>query len=106
MSEPGLDLHEWTTRWEELQEELADDLQRALPDAVRLIEQMLTERGYELREPVTAEGEDADIIRNWLAAREVAMAAEQDDLDPADVEVALDDLREIYDYIVEDRPMP
>ena len=64
---------------------------------MRFVEQMLGERSFQLDDPVTAEGEDADIIRNYLAARELAVAAEQGSPDPEDVEVALDDLREIYD---------
>jgi hypothetical protein len=106
MYEPGLDLHEWETRWAELQDAVADDPVQALPDVARLIEQMLRERGFQLDEPVTAEGEDADMIADYLAAREVARAAQEAQVDLEDVEVALDDLREIYDYITQDRAPP
>ena len=106
MSEPGLDLHEWETRWQELQDAVAEDPALALPDVVRFIEQMLRERGFQLDEPVTEEGEDADIIRDYLAARELAVAAEVGSVEPEDIEVALDDLREIYDYVAQDRAPP
>jgi hypothetical protein len=106
MYEPGLDLHEWETRWQELQDAAAEDRVQTLPEIVRLVEQMLRDRGFELEEPVTAEGEDADIIRDYLAARELAEAAERGSADAEDVEVALEDLRDIYDYIVQDRAPP
>jgi hypothetical protein len=106
MSEPGLDLHEWQTRWQEVQDEVAADPEQAIPEVVHLIEQMLQERGYELGEPVTTEGEDPDIVRTFLAAREIATAAEHDAADPADIQVALDDLAEIHDYLTADRAPP
>jgi hypothetical protein len=73
---------------------------------VRLVETMLRERGFQLDEPVTAGGDDADIVRDFLAARELAAAAETGGADPEDVEVALEDLREIHDYITQDRAPP
>jgi len=106
MVEPGLDLHEWQTRWEELQEAIGDDPAGALPEVVRFIEQILNERGYEPGEPVTAEGDDAEIIRSFQAARELSNAAEQGVLPPEDVTVALDDLREIYEFVAEQRAAP
>jgi hypothetical protein len=106
MSEPGLDLHEWATQWEELQEAASDDPQQALPEIVRFVGEMLRERQFELDEPVTEEGQDADIVRSYLAAREIARAAERTDVDPEDVMVALEGLSEIYDYIIQDRAPP
>ena len=41
MNDPGLDLHEWETRWAELEEALAEDPAGALPDACDLIEETL-----------------------------------------------------------------
>ena len=106
MSEPGLDLHEWETLWQQLQDDSADDPAETLPELVRLVEAILRERGFQLDEPVTAEGHDAEIVRDFLAARELAAAAETGGADPEDVEVALEDLREIHDYITQDRASP
>jgi nucleoside-diphosphate-sugar epimerase len=106
MIEPGLDLHDWETRWQELQELAADEPAETLPEIVRFVEQMLRERRIPLDEPVTAEGDDPDIIRDFLAARDVANAAEAGAADPEDVIVALDNLREIYVYFVTDRAPP
>jgi hypothetical protein len=105
--EPGLDLHEWETRWQELEEAAADAPDEALPEIVRLVGEMMAARGLDLKEPVTAEGEDVDIVRDYLAARDVAGAVEAgNEPDDEDIAVALDDLREIYEYLVSDRAAP
>jgi hypothetical protein len=104
--EPGLDLHEWETRWAELQELAADEPAETLPDVARFVQEMLVERGFELDEPVTAEGEDPDIVRDFLAAKDIARAAEAGAADSEDVDTALENLREIYDYLVSDRAPP
>jgi hypothetical protein len=106
MTEPGLDLHEWETRWAELQDAAADDPVGALAETARFVLQLLAERGFQLDEPVTAAGEDADVVRAFLAAREIAAASEHGGADPDDVATALQDLQEIYDYVVNDRVPP
>jgi uncharacterized protein (UPF0297 family) len=106
MSDPGLDLHEWETRWAELQELAENAPDEALPEIVRAVEEMLTERGYNLENPVAVEGEDPDLVRDFLAAREIARAAETTEVEREDIETALEDLAEIHDYITEDRAPP
>ena len=104
--EPGLDLHEWETRWQELQELAVDEPEQTLPEIVRLIEQMLVERGYDLRNPVIVESEDPDIVRHYQAAKEVGDVAEAGNADPGDIAAALENLTEIHDYLVDDRRTP
>jgi Fe-S-cluster formation regulator IscX/YfhJ len=106
--EPGLDLHEWETRWAELQEMAQEEPDRALPEIVRFIEQALRERAFDLDDPVVTEGEDKDVVANFFAARQIAEAVEDPEasVDPEDVRTALDDLGEIYDYLREDRRLP
>jgi hypothetical protein len=102
--EPGLDLHEWETRWQALQEAAADAPDEALPEIVRFVEEMLTKRGFRLEEPVTTEGEAPDVVRDFLAARDVARLAEMGDADPGDVAAALENLNEIYEYVIDRAP--
>jgi hypothetical protein len=106
--EPGLDLHEWQTRWEELRELAAEEPAETLPELVRFVRGMLeNDRRFDLSNPVVAEGEDPDIVRNFLAAEDTALRIDAGaDAEPADVEAALDDLREIYEYLVADRAAP
>jgi len=106
MTDPGLDLHEWETRWSDLQDQAADAPDEALPEIVRLVEEMLTDRGFDLENPVVVEDESRDIVSDFLAARDIASAAETTALEAEDIQTALDDLAEIHDYLVEDRPGP
>jgi hypothetical protein len=81
-SEPGLDLHEWETRWAELEEALAEDPAGALPDACDLIEETL---GLDYVSD--------ELELSYQAAREVSDAIERgDDVDPGDVGAAVENL--------------
>jgi hypothetical protein len=94
--EPGLDLHDWETRWQQLQDAAADSPQEALPELVRLAEQMLAESGY-------SNGGDPEVLRSFTAAREVALACDAGTADPGDVGQALENLAELHDFLVENR---
>ena len=106
MTDPGLDLQDWETRWSDLQDQVADAPDEALPEVVRLVEEMLTDRGFDLENPVVVEDESRDIVSDFLAARDIARAAETTKLDEDDIQTALENLAEIHDYLVEDRPGP
>jgi hypothetical protein len=106
LTEPGLDLHEWETRWSDLQEQAADAPDETLPELVRLVEEMLAERGFDLENPVVEEGQEAEITRSFQAAREISRAAETTKLEREDIDAALEDLEEIHAYLVEGRAPP
>lgn len=106
MVEPGLDLHEWQTRWQELQDLAVEEPDQTLPEIVRFVRQMLVERDFDVERPVVDEGE-RDIVGNYSAAADVAGRLEAGaDVEPDDVQTALDDLRETYAYLVADRAAP
>ena len=106
MTEPGLDLHEWESQWAQLQEDAADSPDEALPELVRLIEEMLTDRGFDLENPVVVEDESRDIVSDFFAAREISRAADKTKLEQEDIQTAIDDLTEIHDFLVDDRAAP
>lgn len=106
MTEPGLDLHEWATRWSQLEEAAAEDAAGALPEMDRLIEEMLTERGVQLDEVVTEQGDDPDLVRPFLAAREITRVAEAGDVDPGDVGAAIEGYRSLYEHLSSERSAP
>ena len=84
-SEPGLDLHEWETRWAELEEELGANPAGVLPEACDLVEEMLG-----------VSGADGELELALRAAREIADAVERgDDVDPGDIGGAIENLRTI-----------
>ena len=67
MIEPGLDLHHWETRWQQLEDEAVHSPIETLPEMDRLIREMLTTRGFQLEEPVTAEGDDPESSGRYAA---------------------------------------
>jgi uncharacterized protein DUF2795 len=99
-SEPGLDRHEWTTEFAQLEEDMRDDPFGALPALTELVERMLRERGYELQSELDEDG----IVREFADAKEIAAQREQ--ADPGDVAMALQKLVSIYQYVDDERRAP
>ena len=69
MLEPGLDRHEWESEWQALEPEHGDAPADALPEVDDLVARMLEERGYALDDPVAREGEEREVVAEFLAAR-------------------------------------
>jgi hypothetical protein len=104
--EPGLDLHEWTSRFEAIEPDLRDDPAGALPELRRLVEDMLRERGYEPDDPVASEGDDPEVLATFASARELALRAEGDGVDPSDIGEAVHGFVAVYEYLIAERPAP
>jgi hypothetical protein len=98
MTDPGLDLHEWESRWSLLEEAAHESPAEAASEMDRLIEQMLIERGYPLdADPVDDEPE---VVGRFRAARELAHARDDLGADPGDLAQAIENYREIYQHVV------
>jgi hypothetical protein len=68
---------------------------------------MLEARGYAIDDPVVREGDDRDVSADFLAAREITRAVEQGkDVDAEDIETAIENYRELYEFLIEDRAAP
>ena len=108
MQEPGLDLHEWESRWQALEEQIEGSPVDALPEVDQLVEEMLEARGYAIDDPVAREGDDREIVSEFLAAREITRLVEEDSdrVSPGDVAAAINGYRSIYEYIVAERSTP
>jgi hypothetical protein len=104
--EPGLDAHEWISRYESIAEDLRDDPRGALPDLRRLVEEMLEERGYELDDPIALEGDDREVIATFRSAREIALRADELDVDPSDIGEAIEGFTAVYEYLIAERTPP
>ncbi len=102
MSEPGLDRHEWESEMQALEEQIADAPAESLPELGDLVERMLAERGYDLADPVLREGEEREVVTEYLAAREIATLIERGDasVGPGDVAAAINGFRALYDHLV------
>jgi hypothetical protein len=60
---------------------------------------MLEQSGYDLTDPVVQEGDELEVVAEYLAAHEIAAAAERDadDLSPGDLAAAINGLRAVFD---------
>jgi hypothetical protein len=96
-NEPGLDLQEWETRWAEIEEALAEDPATELPLACDEIQRLLA-----VRDGDKALGTQfSELEVSYEAARDVANRLEAGlDVDPGDVDAAIEDLRAIRDAIL------
>ena len=103
MLEPGLDRHEWESRWASLEEDLEDSPRDVLPELDELVNEMLDERGYAIEDPVASEGDERDVVADFLAAREITrlLASDPDAVGPGDVALAVNNYREVYAYLLE-----
>ena len=107
MLEPGLDKHLWESWWEQFDEDVQTSPAEALSELDGLIAQMLEARGYAIDDPVASEGDDRDVITDFLGAREITRAMEKsNEIDPEDVETAIENYRELYEFLIEDRAAP
>jgi hypothetical protein len=105
MMEPGLDLHEWQTRWSELEDAARDSPAEAVSEMDRLLEQMLLERGYSL-DPNDVVDDEPEVVGRLRAARELSNAAGDADPAPGDLGQAIESYRELFEHIVAEHPAP
>jgi hypothetical protein len=105
MYEPGLDRHEWESEMAALEDDLRDDPAAALPELDDLVGRMLDETGYDVSDPVVREGEEREVVAEFLAAREIKNAYEagSDELSAGDIGAAINGYRAIFDYLVQNR---
>ena len=93
-NEPGLELHEWETRWSELEQMLQDDPAGALVAACDFVEQALNESSAAVGEPAS---DNDELLAGYRAARETADRVESGaEVDPGDVGAAIENLRAVY----------
>ena len=108
MYEPGLDRHEWESEWQALEDDLRTDPAQALPEVDRLVARMLEEGGYELTDPVVREGDEREVVAEYLAAHETADAVERDsdDVSPGDVAAAVNGYRSVFQHVIAELGAP
>jgi hypothetical protein len=105
MFEPGLDRHEWEGEMEGLEEQLGENPAEVLPELDRLVERMLEETGYNPSDPVVREGDEREVVAEFLAAREITQLLErgEEEVGPGDVAAAINGYRAVFDYLVTNR---
>jgi hypothetical protein len=105
MYEPGLDRHEWESLWESVDEAIHDDPVDALSELDMLVHRMLVESGYNVDDPVARAGDEREVVADFLAAREIKLAVDRgsDEISPGDVAAAINNYREVYEYLLANR---
>jgi hypothetical protein len=105
MYDPGLNRHEWESEWQALEDDVRDDPADALGEVDSLVARMLEESGYDLTSPVVREGDEREVVAEYLAAHEIAEAAERDpeELSPGDVAAAINGFRAVFEHVVTTR---
>jgi len=108
MVEPGLDRHQWESEWQALEEQLSDAPAEALPELGELVARMLEERGFAVDDPLVREGEEREVIAEFLAARETTRLLESGsgDVSPGDIAAAINGYRAVYDYLIAEHGAP
>ena len=102
--EPGLDRHDWESRWHSFEEELGDDPAAALPEIADLVESMLVDVGYDLNDPVVRDGDEREVVAEYRAARDTSDRVERGEtVDPGDVGAAVTGLRTVFEYLLSER---
>ena len=87
-----------------LEEDMRDEPTSALPELADLVERMLADTGYNIHDPVVAEGEEREVVAEFTAARDTADRVERGDaVDPGDIGAAVNGLRAVFDYLVAER---
>ena len=104
--DPGLDRHDWSSRYATVEEELRDDPQGALPELRRLVEEMLEERGYDPIDPVASEGGDPEVIAAYESARDLSLRYEAGGADPSDLGEAVLGFTAVYEHLLSERRAP
>ena len=105
MYEPGLDRHEWESEMQALEDQLGESPAEALPELDGLVARMLEETGYEIDDPVIREGDEREVVVEFLAAREITQLADRGEngIGPGDVAAAINGYRAVYDHLVTTR---
>jgi hypothetical protein len=107
VQEPGLDRHEWETRWEELEPAVRDSPREALSELDDLVAQMLMERGFAIDDPVASAGDEPEVLTDFRAARDITRRIEAGlDDDPGDIAAAIENYREVYAFLIAERSAP
>jgi hypothetical protein len=105
MTEPGLDRHAWESEWQTLEDSIRANATDALSELDRLVGRMLEESGYDLTDPVVSEGDEREVVAEYLAAHDIVEAAERgsEELSPGDVAAAINGYRAVSEHLVATR---
>ena len=97
MQEPGLDLHEWETRWQQLLEVAEESPADAVGEMGRLLDEALRVRGLL---------ENDEVRKQFEAARDLEQRYEAGGASAGDLAEAINGYRTLYEYVIAEFPAP
>jgi len=102
VDDPGETLYDWESEMATLEDELHEGPAETLPALDNLLRRMLAESGYDLKDPVGREGNEREVVAEYLAANEITTALERgaEGISAGDVAAAINDYRELFDFLV------
>src|SRR5262245_36734783 len=105
MYEPGLERHEWESEWESIEDAIHEDPVDAVAELDMLVHRMLEEAGFDIDDPVEREGDEREIVADFVAAREIKLAIDRgsDAVSPGDVALAINNYRDVYEFLLTNR---
>jgi hypothetical protein len=107
VTEPGLDLHDWESEWEQLEPLVRDSPAEALPELHDLIVRMLRDRGLLDESLAAAEGADPELLAEYVAGKDVVDKLERgEDVDPGDIASVVGGYRSLFEYLTTERAAP
>ena len=107
MVEPGLDLHDWESEWQQLEPLVRDSPTEALPELHDLIVRMLQEREVLDEDLVATEGADPELLASYAAGKEVVDRLDRGEtVDPSDIGNVIQEYRGIYEHLTSQRAAP
>jgi hypothetical protein len=107
VAEPGLDLHDWESEWQQLEPLVRDSPTEALPELHDLIERMLQERGILDDDLVATEGADPELLAEYVAGSEVVARLQRGETcDAGSIASVIGGYRSLYEYLTTERAAP
>jgi hypothetical protein len=101
MQEPGLDEHEWTTRFESLEPDIHSSPAESLSELDGLVAEMMEARGLPLAEQEGEELLEPDVVRQFEEARRITRQIDTgDSFDPGDVASAVEGYVGLYEDLL------
>jgi hypothetical protein len=101
VQEPGLDEHNWTSRWEALEPDVRDSPAESLSELDELVAEMMEARGLPLEEREGADAAEPETVRQFEEARRVTYELDNGDAyDPGDVANAVEAYRDLYAHLL------
>ncbi|HEU0194730.1 MAG TPA: hypothetical protein VFQ71_11060 [Gaiellales bacterium] len=99
----GRDLHEWTTRWEQIEVDRPDAPGEALQEAVALLDDMLRDLHVASRGAAAAGSED--VVRTHQELHELVDRLRQEDssVDQAEISDAFDEAQDMFMFLASGR---